>query len=274
MARLDLQDSEPEFSVVRDDAYGWIRLRINADGNKIRLNVGKFHDDAEGLRDQLKQAVGQLDDLLKDWHDVPDDYDCYVTLDRGGYYVQVENKEAEGHPFPTREIAFYEAARLMAEMGSFPNAWLSGEHGPASEDCGEKIRNFHDEGGDKVDPLPGVQYADGQEVLFDGDTVEIIRDYGDLGIRFSYYGRGDTEFSTDREKFAPSQVPSEGTYILHYTSADGPGDDATWSVYKEQYVNADADEPIDGAGEHVSTHPTEAEARAEAQRLQEASNGT
>jgi hypothetical protein len=57
-------------------------------------------------------------------------------------------------------------------------------------------------------------------------------------------------------------------YTLHYVSADGPGPDATWSVYREQYESPHADEPIDGTGEHVSTHPSEDEARTEADRLQ------
>jgi hypothetical protein len=58
------------------------------------------------------------------------------------------------------------------------------------------------------------------------------------------------------------------TYTLHYISADAPGDSATWSVYREEYVSIDHDEPIDGSQKHVSTHPTEDEANAEAHRLQ------
>lgn len=57
-------------------------------------------------------------------------------------------------------------------------------------------------------------------------------------------------------------------YLVHYTSADGPGNDATWSVYREEYVNLDAPEPIDGATTHVSTHATESLADTEAHRLQ------
>jgi hypothetical protein len=58
------------------------------------------------------------------------------------------------------------------------------------------------------------------------------------------------------------------TYTLHYWSADGPGPDATWSVYREQYANFEDDEPIDGTQEHVSQHATEEEAQLEAIRLQ------
>lgn len=62
------------------------------------------------------------------------------------------------------------------------------------------------------------------------------------------------------------------TYVLHYTSADGPGPDASWSVYSEQYPTPDAAEPITGSTRWESGHLTEAEADAEARRLQEASN--
>lgn len=62
------------------------------------------------------------------------------------------------------------------------------------------------------------------------------------------------------------------TYQLHYTSADRPGPDAPWSVYSEHYVNADAEEPIEGSTHKVSTHPTESAADIEAGRLQAGAN--
>ena len=58
------------------------------------------------------------------------------------------------------------------------------------------------------------------------------------------------------------------TYPLHYTSAERPGDDSPWTVYVEHYAHPGDAEPIDGSTERVSTHPTEAEANAEANRLQ------
>lgn len=57
-------------------------------------------------------------------------------------------------------------------------------------------------------------------------------------------------------------------YVLHYTSADGPGPEATWSVYREVYANFGDDAPIDGATEWVSKWPSEALADREASRLQ------
>lgn len=58
------------------------------------------------------------------------------------------------------------------------------------------------------------------------------------------------------------------TYVLHYTSADGPGEDATWSVYREEYESIAAEEPIEGSQVKVSTHPSEDEADTRAIRLQ------
>jgi hypothetical protein len=65
----------------------------------------------------------------------------------------------------------------------------------------------------------------------------------------------------DMEKHVASR------YVLYYVSGDLP-DGATWSVYREQYMTPDDDDPIDGTQEYVSTHPNEAAARAEADRLQ------
>lgn len=58
------------------------------------------------------------------------------------------------------------------------------------------------------------------------------------------------------------------TYQLHYISADGPGPDATWSVYRETYASVNDEEPLEWLTTKVSTHPSESEADAEANRLQ------
>lgn len=60
-------------------------------------------------------------------------------------------------------------------------------------------------------------------------------------------------------------------YLLHYTSQDAPGSES-WSVYVEGYHDAQTDVPIDGSQRWVSSHPSEAEADAEARRLQAAVN--
>lgn len=59
-----------------------------------------------------------------------------------------------------------------------------------------------------------------------------------------------------------------GDYVLHYTSADDGGSDATWSVYREVYPDRDSDTPIDGSQIRVSTWPSEKAADDEANRLQ------
>jgi hypothetical protein len=61
-------------------------------------------------------------------------------------------------------------------------------------------------------------------------------------------------------------------YRFHYTSADGVGELASWSVYYEEYAHPDAPEPIDGSQTWVSSHPSEAEADAEANHLQSQAN--
>lgn len=58
------------------------------------------------------------------------------------------------------------------------------------------------------------------------------------------------------------------TYTYHYVSADGPEKDTTWSVYCEQYDGPDDEVPIDGTQKRISQHATEAQAHAEADRLQ------
>lgn len=58
------------------------------------------------------------------------------------------------------------------------------------------------------------------------------------------------------------------TYTLFYTSADGPGENATWSVYSEQYENIMSPEPINGSQEKIWTYPTEQEANDAASRYQ------
>lgn len=50
----------------------------------------------------------------------------------------------------------------------------------------------------------------------------------------------------DPQKFIDTYSKPQ-PYHLHYTSADGPGEDATWSVYVEDYARKGDAEPIDGS---------------------------
>lgn len=61
-------------------------------------------------------------------------------------------------------------------------------------------------------------------------------------------------------------------YVLHYISADGPGESAPWSVYREFYPSDGDESPIEGTQVHVSRHATEYVAAAEAFRLQAQAN--
>lgn len=79
---------------------------------------------------------------------------------------------------------------------------------------------------------------------------------------------GDGMWRTSCDEHDTFEADHEPTYVLHYTSADAPGPDAPWSVYREQYTDVEDEEPIDGSQEHVSTHPNEAAAYTEAMRLQ------
>jgi hypothetical protein len=58
------------------------------------------------------------------------------------------------------------------------------------------------------------------------------------------------------------------THYLHYASGDVPDVNGAWSVYVEQYETTDGEEPIEGTQRWVSRHINEAEAHAEAERLQ------
>jgi hypothetical protein len=75
-------------------------------------------------------------------------------------------------------------------------------------------------------------------------------------------------FPNERDEVGDEVLGEVEGHTSYYTSADGPGPDATWSVYREKYASPDAAEPIDGTQEHVSQHPTEELADAEARRLQ------
>lgn len=61
---------------------------------------------------------------------------------------------------------------------------------------------------------------------------------------------------------------SEG-WVLFYTSADGPEPDSPWSVYVEEYLHPDSDEPIPNTQQFVARFPSEDEAKNAMLRLQQ-----
>src|SRR6185437_16667279 len=62
----------------------------------------------------------------------PSEDDAWVVLSADGrYYAKIFGTDIGA--FPTREIAIYELAAAMVQRGEFPYAWVTGEHGPATE---------------------------------------------------------------------------------------------------------------------------------------------
>lgn len=164
------------------------------------LDVAESTDEAGALREP-----GERDD--EDEDPGPGEYDGWITLDRDGYSLRLEGVWLPG-VYPTREIAIYELAAEMSLTGSFPAAWVTGEHGPATASVDMQVRAHHDAGGTGLLPLPGVQYEPGAPVRYDGEGVWTVqRDYGTgIGMGVMIYAAGDpsvTGHVTDRARLAP-----------------------------------------------------------------------
>lgn len=169
-----------------DDESGMVTMTITANGDVITINAGRFQEDASALADELEKAAQEVRSIAGDWEDRPDDEDGWVLADRDGYFAKLSNEQAG--PFPSQDIATYELARMMADSGYFPNAWRQDERGNYDA-IHDAVRAFHDEGGDKLLPLPDVRYADGAEVTVSGDgSGYVVRDYGNLGVVVEHYG--------------------------------------------------------------------------------------
>lgn len=141
--------------------------------------------------------------------DLPGENDGWVTLDGGRYYVTLGQSEPAGQlcgGFPVRAVAVYELARMMADRGEFPAAWISGEHGPAAEGIDSEVRAYCDEVGDKLKPLPGTRYVDGAAVSLAGDDWPawiVDRDYGDLGVMIHTEGDPDVATLATHDRLTP-----------------------------------------------------------------------
>lgn len=102
------------------------------------------------------------------------------------------------------------------------------------------------------------------------DAMEsMMVDVGTPGI-----DRGEDDY-VPGDEYMPGV--DDDAYVLHYVSADVDLDRPnllSWSVYRERYAALDDSdqEPIAGSTVRVSTHLTEAEAYAEADRLQVKAN--
>jgi hypothetical protein len=190
MATIDLTAREKlEVQVWRtEDEAGEVTLILKTDEGTLRIRCGATEEDADRVYDALNKGAQQARGVHTSWEDRPHQYDAYVSPDSHGWrgtrwYLTLEGVRPEqpGNGYPDKSVAVYELARAMADRGSFPPAWAEGlDWAPVSID--DEVRAFHDEGGDKLLPLPGVTYEPGTEVRWDDSTWEVVRDYGELGV--------------------------------------------------------------------------------------------
>lgn len=206
--RIEMRaDSNLEIRVHRaDDETGAITLEIEGDDDTVTIDVGRFEDDAYQLADELQSATRAAEDIRDNWEDRPDrETDGWVYSWRDGYHAKLGNQQTG--PFPSRDIATYELARLMADGGMFPNAWYEDERG-GTDDIAAAVLAYHDEAGATLKPLTGVRYQPGAVVREqDGDWPLVVdADYGDLGVMLHTQGDPSvTVFVLDRhEQLSPA----------------------------------------------------------------------
>jgi hypothetical protein len=200
--QIRLQDPAPVFGVDRD-AHGEVRLTIRAGGATIRVSVGRIYG-AALLGESLRHLAEDVTDtVLHEWQDAPDDADGYITVDRGRYHVTLDT--APVGDYPSQEIAEIELARAMAARGVFPPAWLVGDRLVVC-DINDRIRGWHDAGGDGMAPIDGVQYRPGDPIWYrDGDwPYRVIGDWGRTGVDLHTDGDPTVRVHvTDRTQLRP-----------------------------------------------------------------------
>jgi hypothetical protein len=202
MADIDLYDEEPEFGVQRRD-IGDVELTIRADGTRIRITIGRLYDHASLLGESLRHLAEDAADIVDRWEDLPDEGDGYIGFHRGRYHVSLEGKPVGD--YPSRDVAEIELARAMVDGGVFPNAWYITDHGNHVA-IDDDIRRWHDEGGDGMAPLAGVQYQPGDRVWFAGLDwpCVVVGDWGPAGVEL--HTDGDPTIRahvTDRAQLRP-----------------------------------------------------------------------
>jgi hypothetical protein len=198
-AQITLHDDEPEFAVARDPA-GDVAVTIRADTTTITLSVGRHYDSASLLAQSLHHLAEDVDeDILDRWEDVPDEFDAYLSFERGRYHVSLEGTRVGD--YPSQDVAEIELARAMVTAGVFPNAWLISDHGNYL-DINEHIRRWHDPGGDGMATIEGVQYQPGDRVwTTDMDWPYIVvGDWGPAGVEIHTDGDSSVRAHiTDRD---------------------------------------------------------------------------
>lgn len=179
-----------EFFVKRADSErGEIIIQLEVGSDTVTFEAGEFVSDADALVGALRSLTEDAEQIQKDWEDRPNnETDGFVAEQRGGYSASLEGTVA-GYDFPSRDIATYELAKLMADSGTFPDAWYQNERGN-TDNIGEEVRKYSDAGRGKLLPLEGVKYAEGDTVLigtYDYPYV-VDRDYGKLGVMLHISG--------------------------------------------------------------------------------------
>jgi hypothetical protein len=189
----------PDFKIYRrEDEVGAVMLRLeDVNGVVVEFDCGDNISDADALVEALDDAHDEATEVQENWEDRPDEEDGYVSEgSTRECYVSLSGKSPDGMPrdgYPSRDIATYELARMMADAGYFPNAWYVNERGNTDE-IGAEVRAFHDEGGDKLKPLEGVEFSEDDTVIFTSDPYQdpmqwnVVADYGTLGLILSSYG--------------------------------------------------------------------------------------
>lgn len=208
--RILISDPQPAFNVVRDED-GNVVLTGSASCGKVAFNIGNDEDSAGELHEELLDVVDKLTKILDLWEDTPEDEDGWVILDNGKYVVRFDNLE-KARGIPSREIAIRLLAEVMFEARMLPHAWLSGEHGPATESIDEKISAEFDPGTRDLKPLEGVEYTSRALVRIaeGGDLLTVDRDFGDLGIMLHVSGDPSvTVFVRPEDRISVSLAPSD-----------------------------------------------------------------
>jgi hypothetical protein len=219
-------DGELDIQAFRtDDEYGNVVLAITAGADRIEIILGRTVADADNLAGALAGARDQASQVADDWYERPDEDDLYVTLDRGKYWLSWGAETR--HAYPDRLVAIYEAARWMADRGEFPNAWITGEHGPAAASIDQEVRTWHDEGGSQLLPLTSVEYEPGDLVRYDGDLMEVVGDWGTLGIWLAVAGDHDAgeAFVRNPARVTPVYEPGQVIeYVRHHLGSIRDGE--------------------------------------------------
>lgn len=189
---------ELDVDVDRDMETGQITVTLTTDTDTIVIDAGSAYDDAYQLQRTLTQATSQARSLVDEWEELPGEYDAYVGDDRHGYTVSIEGLIVG--TFPRYEMAVIELAEVMAESGTFPAAWHINDRGNMFP-IDDEVRRYHNEGGDKMLPIPGAQYERGTG-LADASGAFIgyvVKDYGHAGIMTSWGGEPHVVDGDDRD---------------------------------------------------------------------------